>query len=322
MNSSRIRPLKETGEHSYHRRSFSHNYFAPFIYHIILNKAEDCEPFGTLTGDARIAPGNPGCASIKETELGKTISKGILHLHYEIPVIKLLQFCVMPDHVHLLIQVLCTTDKHLDFYIDALRNRIATRYSLLRGMTINDQDIFLPGYCDKPLYDKRSLDGLFRYIRENPHRLAMRRQYPQFFRRVRELKIGERGFEAYGNLFLLRNPDKAAVKISRSFSPAEKADKRAAWVSAASKGTVLVSPFISGDEKAIRAEAEQAGAAIILITGPAFVTRYKPAQHDFDLCCRGRLLIISLGLPASTPLSRALCLEMNTLASEIALEMA
>ena len=62
MSSSVIKPFKETGEHSYHRRCFTHDYFAPFIYHIILKKSADCEWFGSVTGDAKIAPGNSGCA--------------------------------------------------------------------------------------------------------------------------------------------------------------------------------------------------------------------------------------------------------------------
>ena len=50
-----VLPLKESGEHSYHRRSFYHDYHNPFIYHIILKKKKDCEDFGSITGNARIA---------------------------------------------------------------------------------------------------------------------------------------------------------------------------------------------------------------------------------------------------------------------------
>ncbi len=318
MGSSEIRPLKETGEHSYHRRAFSHNYYAPFIYHIILKKAKDCEIFGSVVGDARIAPGNYGCASIHESELGKIIAKAILHLPHEYPIIKIHQFCVMPDHIHLLLQVLFRSDKHLDFYIEVLKTMVSVKYSKKEGCIIRDEEIFEPGYCDKPLYDKRSLDSLFRYIRENPHRLAMRRQFPQFFQHVRMLQIGDHEYEAYGNLFLFRNPDKEAVKISRSFTPKEKLQKKAEWLSEGVKGTVLVSPFISPAEKSIRSEAEAIGAKIILIIHEAFPDRYKPASHDFTLCSEGRLLIISLGLPIKTEPTRSICERMNALAKAVA----
>lgn len=317
MPSLEIRPYKETGEHSYHRRAYSHNYYAPFIYHIILKKTKQCEIFGSVEGDARVAPGKPGCAVIKESLLGKTIAKEFIHLPREHPIIKNLQFCVMPDHVHLLLQILFRSDKHLDFYIETLKERIAVKYSKNTGKAIDQAEIFELGYCDKPLYDKRSLDGLFRYIRENPHRLAIRKQFPLFFQRVRKLKVGEREYEAYGNLFLFRNPDKEAVKISRKFTAEEKQEKKSIWIEAASKGTVLVSPFISREEKEIRTGAEALGAKIILITHEAFPDRYKPTAHDFELCSSGALLIISLGLPRGTPLIRDICERMNALASSL-----
>ncbi|MDE5653560.1 MAG: transposase, partial [Muribaculaceae bacterium] len=262
-----------------------------------MKKARSCEDFGSIEGNARIAPGSPGCARIKESELGKIIAKALIHFPYQFHIIKLHQFCVMPDHVHILLQIRYRSDKHLDFYIDRLRENIAAGFSILSERTVNDEEIFIPGYCDKPLYDNRNLDGWYKYIRENPHRLAMRKQYPMFFRRVRNLKFGDYECQAYGNLFLLRNPDKIAVKISRSFSADERARKRDSWLSAVAQGTILVSPFISPAEKEIRSEAESLNAKIILITHEPFPERYKPAAHNFALCEEGRLLIISMAMP-------------------------
>lgn len=304
---SDLSPGASSGENlpRYHKRAFAHNYRAPFIYHIILKKKEDFIKFGSVRGDARIAPGLPGSAFVEESDIGKTIAKSIIGIQRQFSILQIYQFIVMPDHVHILLRVKDWSERHLDFYIETLVSNITEIYSRTIGKQLSATDIFQPGYCDKPLLLKRSLDGLFRYIRENPHRLAMRQQFPQFFRRIRKLRIGEKEFEAYGNLFLLRNPDKEAVKISRKFTFAEKEQKKTAWLSATSKGTILVSPFISPAEKAIRVEAEALGAKIILITHEAFPERYKPSAHDFALCEEGRLLIISLGYPTGTPLSRA-----------------
>ncbi len=79
----------------------------------------------------------------------------------------------------------------------------------------------------------------------------------------------------------------------------------------------MVSPFISPAEKSIRKEAEAADGRVILITHTALGERFKPAAHDFNLCTQGRLLIISLGLSATTPLSRELCVLMNGVAQEV-----
>ena len=311
-------PYKPVFKHSYTRRCHGHDYRAPFIYHIVLSKSEGCRNFGSVKGDARIQPSKPGGAYIELTPLGQIILNALKTLPIDFPIIQLYQFCVMPDHVHILLRVLERSEMHIGFYVTKLKGKVRENYSQLTGKELTSEDIFKPNYCDKPLTRRRSLDTLFRYIRENPHRLAMRRQYPQFFQRARNIQIDERQYEAYGNLFLLRNPDKEAVKISRKDSPEAVTDKTARWLNEAARGTVLVSPFISPKEKEIRAQAEAGGASIILITHEAFSERFKPSEHDFALSCAGRLLIISLGLPVKTPLSRDICQQMNTLAFDIA----
>lgn len=95
-----------------------------------------CQIFGFVEGDAKIPPGNPGCAIIRESELGKIIAKSLLHLPFQYPILKLYQFCVMPDHAHLLLQILYKSDRHLDFYIDSLKKDIAAKYSRKMGRTV------------------------------------------------------------------------------------------------------------------------------------------------------------------------------------------
>lgn len=312
-----IRPLKETGEHSYHRRSFHHDYCAPFIYHIILKKQSGCVNFGRLVGDAKIDLGEPGCPMIKESPLGQIIAKALIHLPYLFPAIKLHQFCVMPDHVHIIFQVLFRTDRSLEDYMEELMNHVAKKYSKLHNRLIAPEEIFQTGFCDKPLYQARSLDRWYYYVSRNPYRLAVRKQNPEFFKHVKKLIIGHKEYEAYGNLFLLENPDKAVVKVSSKFSEKEKEMRRDIWLSQVAKGTVLVSPFVAPEESQIRAKAESLGGKMILITDRAFSERYQPPEHNFNLCKEGRLLIITLGEPPGTRFSRSLCLRMNALAEEI-----
>ena len=312
-----MQPYKPAFAHTYTRRKRNHDYYAACNYHIILKKGGAPEPFSQIIGDAKITPGLPGCADVKWSLLGRAIANTIHHFPKDFPIIAMYAYCVMPDHVHISLRVKERSKYHLGYYLSHLKGRIGKAYSQTIGREISSDDIFQENYTDKPLYTNRSLDALRTYIRLNPHRLAMRQQYPQFFQRVRKLKIGEHEYEAYGNLFHFRNPDKSAVKISRRFSEEEKARKKARWLEDAATGTVLVSPFIHKEEKAIRAEAEACGASIILITAEAFPERYKPAEHDFNLCSYGSLLIITLGLPAGTELTREICERMNALASEI-----
>lgn len=64
----------------------------------------------------------------------------------------------------------------------------------------------------------------------------------------------------------------------------------------ASKGSVLVSPFKSQYEKEVRDLAEINGYPYILIQHVAFREKYKPPKHLFELCSKGKLLIISMGV--------------------------
>lgn len=303
---------------NYNKRAFKHNYRAPFIYHIVLRKKEGFPGFGTIAGNAQIPYGIDGCAYIKENIVGQIISKSIIGLPKKFPIIQIYQHIVMPDHVHILLRVLDWSEFHLDFYIGEFTDYIAKRISREFGKEISRDVIFEDGYCDKPLLLTRSLDSLYNYIRMNPHRLAMRIQYPEFFRRVRNLEIDGKTYEAYGNLFLLRNPDKAVVKISRRYSEEKKEELKRMWLESAEKGSVIVSPFIAKEEKKIRELVEQRDGKIILITNEAFSERFKPAEHNFNLCSSGKLLIISLGLPPNSSLNRETCNQMNDLAIKIA----
>lgn len=301
----------------YNKRAFAHNYHAPFIYHIILSKNNSFSKFGTVKGDARIPYGMPGCAEIDENEFGHIISKSIIGLPKKFPIIQIYQFQVMPDHVHILLRVKDWSKYHLDFYIGQLTEFIARNCSRIIGKPLSTSSIFEDGYCDKPLLLGISLDGWFRYIQLNPHRLAMRLQYPVFFQRMRNLKIGDKSYDAYGNLFFISNPDKSAIKISRSFTPQKIEALKNTWLLETQKGVVMVSPFISQKEKEIRKMIEMENGKIILIVHEIFPERFRPSSHNFELCSKGKLLIISLGYPLKTPLSREICNEMNSLANKI-----
>ncbi|MDE6564971.1 MAG: hypothetical protein K2L92_09120 [Muribaculaceae bacterium] len=285
------------------RRALFHDYRSRSIYHITINKAKVMPLFGHLTGGVS----NP---KIEKSRLGLIIERNIRAIGAICPKLRLLQYIIMPDHVHFLLFATEPLELPVGKYISMLKIRIGQEWRLEGG---EEGPIFIENFYDRIISRKGQLDVAFRYIRENPRRLAVRRARPEFFRRVNGLDIGGRRYAAYGNIYLLRNPFCEQVVVHRRDSEAERAAKRERWLHAAANGGVLVSPFISPAEKAIRSEAEALNAKIILITNEAMPERYKPAAHDFALCEAGRLLIISLPME----ISRAACLAMNTLAATI-----
>lgn len=248
------------------------------------------------------------------SSLGKRIVFCLFEFFKRHQSLLLYQYVVMPDHVHLLIRVCNPLPKHLGFYIGNLTGAIGRDWAARNGLEVTP--IFEEGYNDKIIGQKRSLDTIFQYIRDNPRRLAVRMAYPDFFRRLNELVIGGIRCKAYGNIQLLDNPFKEQVVVHRSDSQETRRHNREFWGYTAANGGVLVSPFISKDEKAIRVEAEALGGRLILITTTPMGERYKPASHDFSLCEQGRLLIISMNQPGE--INRSRCVAMNSLAKVIA----
>ena len=303
---------------SYTRRKKNHNYYGSGTYHIILKKQEGAPVFSRIVGDSNIEPGKPGCAKEEWSLPGRIIASCIYGFNRRFPIIEMYSYCVMPDHVHILLHKKGIDEHHLGYFIGQLKSLVCRELSKKIGREIYTEQIFQQNYTDKILYPWRSLDETRTYIKLNPHRLATRQQNREFFKRMDRLRIGEREYEAYGNVFLFQNPDKEVVKVSRKFTETEKKAWRDYLIEAAETQSVMVSPFVAPEEKALRKEIEAIGAPMIVITYGAFPERFRPSGNDHELCRQGKLLIISLGLPEKTAFSRQVCVQMNALAAEVA----
>lgn len=295
--------------HSKKRRAAWHDYHSRCIYMITVSKAPGAPAFGHVTGIE-----NPERAYIRLTSTGQIISEEIAAIPGHNPQLRVLKYVVMPDHFHALVFVTVPTSKSLGAIVQSLKAAATSR--IRASLNAPALSVFEEGFHDRIITHRGQLDVVFNYIRENPRRLAVRRARPEFFRRVNELRIGEGTYRAYGNFQLLECPFKEQVVVHRADTPQERRLHRQQWLYTAANGGVLVSPFISPDERAIRNEAEELGGRFILLTNEPFPDRFKPCAHDFDLCEAGRLLLISLGVE-EPQLSRQTCLAMNALAETV-----
>ena len=275
---------------------------------VTIGKHKDCPDFGSLKYT------DPKDALISLSPYGAVIKGQIDSTPDHNPQLKILDQVIMPDHVHILIQVMEPIRKHFGDIIQAIKSASTSGIRKLTGS--RDMTVFEEGFHDRIVKNRTQLDTLYRYIRDNPRRLAVRRAHPEFFRRVNRMEIAGRECRVYGNFQLLDCPFREQVVVHRADTDTERAEKRDRWLYTAANGGVLVSPFISPAEKAVRDEADQAGGRFILITNRQMDDRYKPSGRDFELCEAGRMLIISI--PDLNPdLTRPVCLTMNALAEEI-----
>ncbi len=308
-------PYKTDFRHHGNRRKRNHDYRAPWKYHITISKHPSASDFSTLV----IKELTPAGVTVSLSPLGCIIEKEIKDFNTHHPKIAVLDHIVMPDHIHMLIQVRERLSKPVGTALGGLKTGISQIWREYIGNP--DARVFDTGFNDKIIYSFRLLKDVSQYIRQNPYRLAVRRCRPDFFRKTRDLEIAGRKIQAYGNLFLFRNPFKTPLIVHRADSEQVFNDKKEACLTTAINGGVVVSAFISPREKEILKEVEAIGGRVIKIHHQPFGDRDKPALHDFERCAAGQLLLLSPADYATQPScehpTRAQCLDMNALATTL-----
>lgn len=338
------------------RRCFCHDYSGRGIYMITLEVAGRRPLLSRLVGE-RIAP----------TPLGEAVADCWQQIPRFHPDVRPLECAVMPDHFHGLLFVRRPMAHHLGVVVRGFKAGCTQRYRAIYGTTPDRlahiprtispiecgtipppgnaemvaewrgsrsgappymaASLFAPGYHDRILTHHGQLETLFRYIRDNPRRLAVRRAHPDYFTRLNALPIAGTTYAAYGNPFLLNRPDRLQIQCSRRIAPDVLAAEQARLLDAAEHGAVLVSPCISPGEKQIARAALDAGLPLIALKADGFAPRYKPPGRYFDACATGQLLLLashSYGLSNGsgaymprTSITRAQCIALNRLAADI-----
>ncbi len=243
--------------------------------------------------------------------LGSLIFRQLRQLPVDFPEARILQYAIMPDHVHFVIFITCATDYKL--------GKLIGRFTGNCTRANNLNPIFEEGFNDRIVRKKGQLDTLIKYVKNNPRRLLIRRRHPELFTSRHTVFLNGKPLLTYGNILLLRDPMMEPVRISSKFTKEELEARKAVWNEVIRECGVLVSPFISSAEKEIRDAAIANGASLILITNITFGERYKPSGFLFELCSQGRLLLISVNEQSDTTqsITHAEALRMNDLADSI-----
>lgn len=279
-----------------------HDYRSKCKYLITLKKSIEAPLFGELGHNLD----NP---RILLSQTGKAVRDSIWHISDLNPDVKLMQYIVMPDHAHALVNVTKPIDETI--------GQILAKMKVAANNKAGVAQVFENGFNDQIIGKNRSLEVIFNYIRSNPHRLAARCKNPEFFTRRDNIEINGTTYSFYGNLHLLDNPFKDQVVVHRADSFASRQHNKSQWLHTAANGGVLVSPFISRDEREVRDLACETDGRFIQIVNDPMDEHYKPMGRDFDLCQQGRLLIIAPMAQKTETLTRQACLEMNALAAHI-----
>lgn len=177
----------------------------------------------------------------------------------------------------------------------------------------------------RPMGRRSQLPNTIRYIDMNPQRLATKRLMPGFFRVQKDIEIGGRSYDGVGNVALLHAEHYDVVHVRSVWvKAAEHGDSQAlrdymnSRVLEARKGTVMVSPFISPQEKQVMQVLLSEQHPFIVLADNGFREYYKPSDALFDACAAGRVLILSPWLydAGKRHISRSDCVTLNNMAEE------
>lgn len=330
------------------RRSIHNDYYGRHIYMLTLAVEGRKAILGKLVGNIRDEDNPP---RIELSPLGKAVQecwKSIPKYH---PEATCLAFQIMPDHLHGILFVEHATDKHLGQIVSGFKagcnKAYRSLYSEAAPMSTDKQapcytaspysDLPLPsvmrlkkddrskgllferGYNDLISKNYDMLPRIVNYVNDNPRRLAIKRAYPDFFKVRFGISIGQQTYAGIGNRFLLDHPDKLQVQCSRKLTDEEIRTITEQHISKARNGAILVSPAISKGEQTVMRTALNEGLPIIFLTPWGFTTFSKPGHQYYDACAEGRLLILAPWEHQTerTPLTRAMCLQLNVMVEDI-----
>ena len=314
------------------------------VYHVTLTVPSREPLFGAL-----VVPENDSSkARVERTALGNAVVDELYVMCKHYPAIRILQFCLMPDHLHAVIHVTRVMDTSIRCVIRGYWQgvkKLGRAYTLsvapeLNSRTTNEEakntvatneegyafPVFTERPFIRPLSRRGQLHTMIRYVQMNPQRLATKRLKPGYFRVQKDIEIGGRKYDGAGNVALLMAEHYEPVHVrSVMVKAAEQGNAESlrsymnGCVLAARKGVVMVSPFISPQEKQVMQVLLQEQRPFILLTDNGFRDYYKPADDLFDACAAGRLLILS-PWPydgGKRHISRSECVALNAMAEEI-----
>lgn len=303
----------------FHQRAKWHDYRSKSIYMITIKKMPGIPDLSIIYG--RIDNGK-AYATSTNTQLGAIICKALRELPVRFHEIRTLQYMIMPDHAHLLLEATRPLSYHISDAIRVFKQDCTSRYAdaLLNRFNFKfDGKVFADGFHDRILTGKNQLSALIGYIRDNPRRLFLKRQFPEAFRSHLSLILTDTVFSIYGNPLLLESPLKYHVRFSSKFTETELDKKKNTWAEAIRNGSVLVSPFIHPIEKTYLDAAISLGGNAIIIRDNGFPERWKPEKKYFDACAQGRIMFVG---PEEfhtrrQDLTRAMCMRLNSIAERI-----
>ena len=243
--------------------------------------------------------------------------------------LKVLAQKVMPDHIHLVIQVLeplpqsigavvrgfksaCTMVYKQEFLscgenaaeVHSIANRQGNAAALMHFARIfaNRNSIWQQDaayYHERILHAPGQLNRMINYVKDNPRRLWLKKNNPDLFRLHRHTEMCGLSFTSLGNHFLLDWHDNQTVEMPRNATVEQVQKRLQLAMAAAQNGAVTYTAAISKGEQLIARTLRKQGYPLVVLLSDGFPKDgspherfYKPGGIYFEACSKGQLLLL------------------------------
>lgn len=309
-----------------HHREKGWDYRGRAIYHFTLPAEGRYPLFGTLEGESAET------AFVRLNAFGRRVSQmlsGLAQFYkgkgYSL---KVLARMVMPDHVHLVIQVLEPLPQSIGAVVRGFKSGCTKVYKeeffysgentagVHAGASTSGGDAIVHfarifagrgsvWQEDKAYYHERILHApgqlrrMIDYVKDNPRRLWLKSHYPDLFKLHRRTAAAVLSFTSMGNHFLLNWPDGQTVEMSRSATNEQIQERLRSALAAAHDGAVTYTAAISKGEQLIARSLHEQGYPLVVLLNDGFPKEgspheryYKPGGVYFEACSKGQLLLL------------------------------
>lgn len=323
MNKNHNPSTGKSDNPNYLLRSPKHDYKRRAYYMLTLSKAQSIPSLSIISGDLRETnPDNPNFPKAQHLPEAQFFELAILDWLQKFPEIRVNRMVIMPDHIHISINVV----KELPIDLNRAVSWLMARTSRLRheaSLKINPHTQFVSffekGFNDKIASNPSQWHRQNLVIDQNPRRFLMKRAFPDLYLKNWIITLGKRKFKARGNILLLKSIQLLTVRWSSKYSPERWQQHLIDCDDCIRNGGVLLSPFINPNELLIRNKALENGAPVIRICENGLPDKFQPTAEEADYAGTCKLLLIApYGPPSPNPGGlRQKAMAMNKLAEEL-----
>lgn len=335
-----LKPVVETTGHkeqasykapaSYMQASYKapDSYKAPASY----KQPSSCGGVSTPSAKSRThfplpALSQPGAPHIELSQLGIKVKESLERMPQVEPKIELVCYSIMPNHIHFIIAVRGELSRPIGTIIRSFMGATSRSLHMLkaegkiqwnsaaasiaRKASTEKPSLWQPGYCIGICHTEQKLHTRIGYVIENPFFGILETERHDFMKRTMMLTIKGRRYSGYGNMLLLKEPDRLQVFCHRNHPVTHEPyhltqdfrEEKQAILNAAADGVVIITPGISPGEADIMWSVLQNGGYVINIQQEEIPIsdKWHPEKERRIYCSQGQMLVLSVhDLPHQT----------------------